>query len=99
MQNKRYFCFILFFRKTINYDIRATRLSGEWNESITMGQVICCQFLGKTVTVNGVTYSVEKTIGEGGLSLSNCNYNFFVILHLIQNIVAENCLKKFYHNY
>ena len=37
-----------------------------------MGQIICCQYLGKTVTINGTTYSVEKTIGEGGFKLFFC---------------------------
>jgi len=32
-----------------------------------MGQILCCQYLGKTVSVNDVTYSIEKTIGEGGI--------------------------------
>ena len=36
-----------------------------------MGQLMCCQYVGKSVTVNGTTYSVDKTIGEGGSVLSN----------------------------
>lgn len=33
-----------------------------------MGQILCCSYLGKTVTINNVSYSIEKTIGEGAFS-------------------------------
>jgi len=33
-----------------------------------MGQLMCCQYVGKSVTINGTTYSVDKTIGEGAFS-------------------------------
>lgn len=47
-----------------------------------MGQVVCCQYFGKSVTINGANYSVEKTIGEGGKSLNKARFTFDITYFL-----------------